>query len=294
VKAGLRLEVLPIKTSCPFGRGEQRLSDCFLNSITPGHFCCDPEKSGAARCPHVVKHAKEHGWRSHRVAPGLVPVADNGQTHQQFPLDIIYSPLDAAGTQWTAINVFSGERFEVVLYRDYPHRRSPEGGDIEQQYKKTDEEEFKRRVAKGGVVHIPYIYPIWSGITARDSWRCACEICQGGGMTMSRSRGDTTEFPGTEKPVIDPATVKSAPPIQRDPDGTPSRGSGPQRYFGSSTAKTTAPSPKPKLHSSLGKPVQSQLAAKPTSFKTKAKKKTSEPITAGDMLSTEIKKKARK
>lgn len=198
----LRMEVVDIMVTCPHGKGEQRLSDCYLNSVTPSHACASVD---GGRCPAALDFAAQYGWRSYRVLP--IPYC----THELYPVFICYLPLDAAGTEWYALNSFTGERWRVLLHAAWPMRRTPEGVDVTNVY------------SWGPMV--------WNA-PPLDQWRCHCEKCRTGGWSMPRGVVD----PFDTRPKIDPSSVPSAGAEEMS-TVTPPPGSGPSRYFPGTTGK---------------------------------------------------------
>lgn len=127
----VRLTVVQIKTECPYHekrasleksygsaparqQGDYLLRDCFLNSATRDHYCSDPEGNGK-RCRHVVKRARTHGWRSHRVLPQTHCADCGSHGRGPLPFELVYLPLNKEGTRWYAMNVFTGERKEIEM-----------------------------------------------------------------------------------------------------------------------------------------------------------------------------------
>lgn len=188
----VRLVVVARRVTCPYnyndGNGGRNLADCYLNSITPNHpKCIDPEGTQAHRCPQVELWMKDLGLRTYRITPERTTINLRGEPHEEFPLQVLYMPLDREGRSWYALNAFTGQREEVVIrpfeYRDgkpicsSPLRVTPDGDSIEQQFTMIDRKEMDRRIALGGMLNIPYKQHIWRGVPSRDAWKCTCGSC---------------------------------------------------------------------------------------------------------------------
>lgn len=139
--------------------------------MTPGHRCVDPKNTGAKRCPHVKKLRKKHGLRTFYRWPE-VHYARHGVLHEDYPLKIVYSPLDPKGETWLATNIFSGQRHEVVLHEQFPRRRTPEGDDITAVYSSV------KMVTRGAMVDFIRTPPSWLGVPPRDQFKCKCINCR--------------------------------------------------------------------------------------------------------------------
>lgn len=215
-KAVVRLVVQNKMVRCPYGftdhmltvmpdgkrvRKKQPLHDCYLDSLTPGHRCRDPENTGAGRCPHVRKLMKEHGLRTYdRVL--VATRARRGVLHQEWPLNVVYAPLDDAGRTWTAVNTFTGQRHPVSLHAEQPHRRTLAGADICQEYERSVV------TVNGMMVQTQKIGLPWNGVPPRDKWRCTCKNCVKGvvvARTQSKSKKPKNEQPIDKTPSSDAA-----------------------------------------------------------------------------------------
>lgn len=184
----VRLTVVERTVTCPYGFNHdlprdahqpptrvqgRHLRDCYLDSVTPGHRCVDPEKTGATRCPHVKALHAEYGWRTwyKRMEEEWTPY---GVLHQVQPLQILYSALDVHGTQWMATNAYTGQRFEVALHATYPHRRTPEGENVEQAFRDVT----IANPHESGMVRFKQSFPIWNGVPPSETMRCTCINCR--------------------------------------------------------------------------------------------------------------------
>ena len=211
-KRVVRLVVLNRRVTCPYGwnepDGTRNLHDCYLDSITPGHRCVDPEQTGAARCPHIATFHRRHGWRTFYRAME-VEEARYGVLHKEFPLRVLYSPLNQDGTRWMAVNQHTGQRVEVKLdgagqrwtydattkrwtgLRTEATRLTPEGHPIELEHRITT---VLNPGTPGTILHLAETEPYWLGVPAREDLRlCDCINCQ----EFRRTTGEimsSTEF----------------------------------------------------------------------------------------------------
>ncbi len=184
VKRVVRLVVVDRLVKCPYGftdhkvimqdgrrkKKHQPMHDCILDSLTPRHRCRDPEGNGASRCPHIEKVIRKRGLRTY----DRVPVAHHvrrGVLHSEWPLRLVYAPLDEAGLEWQAVNIHSGQRQRVVLHKRAPHRRSEDGKDLLQQYDRTV------FVENGTMVQTHREAVPWRGVPSRDKFQCNCKNC---------------------------------------------------------------------------------------------------------------------
>lgn len=238
-KLVVRLVVLNRRVTCPLGYNEadgmRKLHDCYLDSVTSGHRCVDPEQTGAKRCPHVATFHKQYGWRTwYRSA--VHEHHRYGVLHQRDQLQVLYSPLNAEGTKWYAFNAKTGQRFEVKLdgsgqewtwnqeartwrcsSRDTT-RRTPEGERIEQDYRFN----YVLNPNETGMVRFGESTPIWAGVTpSNDRQLCNCINCleyrRSSGATMSvaefsAATGLHIAGPQPDKPLLDPSKLPSAQP----------------------------------------------------------------------------------
>lgn len=243
-KRVVRLVVLYHEVSCPEGFGQRKLHDCYLDSVTPGHRCVDPRHDGSERCPHIKTFHATYGWRTYRRAM-IEEHVHYGVLHQEWPMQVCYSPLDAAGTRWYAFNRFTGQRVEVQLRGEHSRwtwdpatkrwtglqrdttRWSPEGERIEQEYTNS-------RIANpndSGMVRFNVTTPLWRGVPPRDEWPlCTCINCLEFRRRHIGEPMTTTEFetfsglhifgaPPPDKPLLKPAEIPSAGPPK--PTGDP-------------------------------------------------------------------------
>jgi hypothetical protein len=128
------------------------LKDCYIDSATAGHRCADPQ--GQGRCSEVVVFVARYGWRSFKLVPELVCSCS---PHHQYPLQLIYLPLDQAGTRWFAVNIYTGERKEL---------------DLTQRGRLT--------VCGGQATECAYSFiPHGWTVIDRDAWWCTCPRCTG-------------------------------------------------------------------------------------------------------------------
>lgn len=300
----------------------RRLHDCYMDAVHPEHPC-----NG---CKQVDVWKKTIGLRTYKLEPEATTVNVFGDPHHEHPMRIVFLPLTAEGTEWYALNIYSGERFEVQQttvtitpehgqpYRRYL-RQAPEGGHIEQEFRQTDSDELARRVDRGGMVNIPYTYPIWSGVNSRDDWRCQCSTCTGEEKrmlegkdedeveTLMRSMNVNTQprryanFPsapqptmamyGDRKVVLAPRVVKPIvfkKPEVPDDDFEPEDELFPTTHHSAGALKHSTKKSKPKDGDDFIAP----SAAMSTAFKKTTKKKPEEIGAVTGHLSTKVVKES--
>lgn len=212
----VKLTVVDRLVKCPYGftkhmtiiqpdgskvKKKRPLHDCYLDSLTPGHRCNDPEETGAKRCPHVKKLVAKHGLRTYDRQP-VVHHERRGVLHQDWPLRIIYAPLDVRGRKWMAVNTHTGQRHLVVLHKEAPHRRTPEGEDIRQQYDRTI------LTINGLMMSTRRVTPPWTGVVSRDQFRCNCKNCVKGIWPMRNKLQGVNLDAESEQDVL-----KNEPPV---------------------------------------------------------------------------------
>jgi len=168
------------------------LHNCYLDSSMPEHPCFG--------CKQAKKWRTSLGLRTFRVVTELTHVNTLGQPHQDHPMQVVYLPLNQEGTEWYAMNAFTGERKEVVrsvvehrredgtlITTTYP-RRTPLGNDLEQDVDTLDREACDAQLKRGGMFNVPSHGPVWSGVESRTKWRCACATCTGQEQKMIKEK----------------------------------------------------------------------------------------------------------
>lgn len=300
-KRVIRLRTEYREAKCPKGKGVQKLHNCYLNALTPGHPC--------EGCKHVKKLRKRHGLRTYDVV-ATEHYTRGGILHQEFPLRILYSALDRDGKSWMAVNAFTGQRQRVTLHAEYPHRRNDEGEDIEREYSRKHYEMRGAMYTQVGISDPP-----WNGVPSRDEWHCTCLNCrQGGYVPMKTIKEYKDNEPTVKHPGIDPRRTLSGKPVpvygdlyctecqdnqdqggcdaHRDPNikVLPTRNGGTtvmNMYSSAKVTPTSSAGSKPKTYTPVTNISKKKLAEKP-------KQKEQQVETAASVISKKVAKAAAK